>query len=139
MADGVGEIHEPVVEGPLSDIVVKNEAEGEVGRLAGLERRRDRRRMLVPWMEDQLDLLAGLLLEGGDDLLDRLVLLGVVALLPPHDEVGGPRAERRQHERSGEKDGSNPHGRRSLTINGSHHALARRQRQRRPDQQPQPL
>ena len=53
-------------------------------------------------MEDQLDLLAGLLLEGGDDLLDRLVLLGVVALVPPHHEVGGVRAERRQDEHCGE-------------------------------------
>ena len=50
-------------------------------------------------MEDELDLLAGLLLEGGDDLLDRLVLLGVVALIPPHHEVGGLRAERRHGER----------------------------------------
>ena len=44
----------------------------------------------------ELDLLAGLLLEGGDDLPDRRVLLGVEALLPPHHEVGGPGAERRQ-------------------------------------------
>ena len=47
------------------------------------------------WMENELDLLAGLLLEGGDGLPDRLVLLGVVPLLPPHHEVGGLRAERR--------------------------------------------
>ena len=47
-------------------------------------------------MENELDLLAGLLLEGGDDLPDRRVLLGVVPLLPPHHEVGGPGAERRQ-------------------------------------------
>jgi hypothetical protein len=98
VADGVREIHEPVVEGPWSDMVVKIVAEGEVRRLAGLERRIDRLWMLVPWMQDQLDLLAGLLLEGGDDLPDRLVLLRVVALIPPHDEVGGPSAERRHHE-----------------------------------------
>ena len=60
--------------------------------------------------EDELDLLAGLLLEGGDDLPDRRVLLGVEALLPPDDEVGGPGAERRQHERNGEEDGPDPHG-----------------------------
>ena len=59
---------------------------------------------------DELDLLAGLLLEGGDDLRDRLVLLGVEALLPPHHEVGGPGAERRQDDRYGENDGSSAHG-----------------------------
>jgi hypothetical protein len=47
-------------------------------------------------MEDQLDLLAGLLFEGGDDLPGRLVFLRVVALIPPHHEVGGPDAERRE-------------------------------------------
>ena len=57
-------------------------------------------------MEGELDLLAGLLLEGGDDLPDRLVLLGVVALIPPHHEVGGLGAERRQEQRRGENDGS---------------------------------
>ena len=51
----------------------------------------------------ELDLLAGFLLEGGDDLRDRLVLLRVEPFLPPHHEVGGLRAERRQHERRGEK------------------------------------
>ena len=40
-------------------------------------------------MEDELDLLAGLLLEGGDDLPERRLLLGVEALFPPHHEVGG--------------------------------------------------
>ena len=38
---------------------------------------------------DQLDLLSGVLLERRDDLGDRLVLLGVEPLLPPHHEVGG--------------------------------------------------
>ena len=54
---------------------------------------------------DELDLLAGLLLEGGDDLRDRRVLLGVEPLLPPDDEVGGPGAERRQDERYGAQSG----------------------------------
>jgi hypothetical protein len=40
----------------------------------------------------ELDILAGLLLEGGDDILDRLVLVRVVALVLPHHEVGGLRA-----------------------------------------------
>jgi hypothetical protein len=46
VADGVREIHEPVVGGPWSDIVVKIVAEGEVRRLASLKRRLDRLRML---------------------------------------------------------------------------------------------
>jgi hypothetical protein len=45
-------------------------------------------------MLDELDLLAGLVLEGGDNLPDRPVLLGVEALLLPDDEVGGPGAKR---------------------------------------------
>jgi hypothetical protein len=36
------------------------------------------------------------LLEGGDDLPDRLVLLVVIPLLPPHDEVGRLGAIRRE-------------------------------------------
>ena len=47
VADGVGEVHEPIVEGPLSDVVDEQEAEGEVGRLADLERRRDLPRELL--------------------------------------------------------------------------------------------
>ena len=58
-------------------------------------------------MEDQLDLLAGVLAEGGDDLLDRLVLLGVIALVPPHDEIGGLGGERRHDERRRENYSSN--------------------------------
>jgi hypothetical protein len=42
---------------------------------------------------DELDLLASVLLEGGDDLRKRLVLPGVVPLLPPDHEVGGAGAE----------------------------------------------
>ena len=41
---------------------------------------------------------------------EGLVLLRVVGLVPPDDEVGGPSAERRQHERGGEEDGPDPHG-----------------------------
>ena len=62
-------------------------------------------RQLLHGMEDQLDLLAGLLLERSDDLPQRRVLLRVVALVPPHDEVGGPGAERRH-------DAAPPRGRR---------------------------
>ena len=53
-------------------------------------------------MEDELDPFAAVLLEGGHDLPDRLILLGVEPLLPPHHEVGGPGAERRQHDRRSE-------------------------------------
>ena len=60
-------------------------------------------------MKDQLDLLAGVLLEGGDDLPDRLVLLRVLALIPPHDEVGGPGAERRHGEHRDENRSSAAH------------------------------
>ena len=72
--------------------------------------------VILRWL-DELDLLAGLLLEGGDDLPDRLVLLGVAALLPPHHEVGGPGAERRQDQRRGERTVDEPlHGRHSARI-----------------------
>ena len=59
--------------------------------------------------EGDLDLLSGLLLDGGDDLRERLVLLGVVRLVPPHDEIRGAHAERRHHERRGENCGFTAH------------------------------
>jgi hypothetical protein len=52
---------------------------------------------------DELDLLAALLLERCDDRTDRLVLLRVEPLLPPHHEVGSPRAGRRQCQRGHQK------------------------------------
>ena len=62
-------------------------------------------------MEDELDLLAGILLEGGDDLPERASSWGRT-LLPPHHEVGGPGAERRQDHRGGKDNGANSqHGR----------------------------
>jgi hypothetical protein len=100
---------EPVVECPLSDVAAEQQSVGEVGWLAGVQCGRNRFSMLRLWMEDQLDLFAGLLLEGGDDLLDRLVLLGVVALIPPDDEIGGMRAERRQAECCPNSHGLNAH------------------------------
>ena len=36
-------------------------------------------------------------IEGGDDLLNGCVLLGVELSFPPHDEVGGLRADRDQN------------------------------------------
>ena len=70
------------------------------------------------------------LLEGGDDLPDRLVLLGVVPLLPPHHEVGGLCAERRQNQRRGKNQGSNAHDPTSLIKSTVDYAPPRRQRQR---------
>jgi hypothetical protein len=67
-------------------------------------------------MEDQLDLLAGFLLEGGDDLPDRIVFLGVVALVPPDDEIGGVCAQRRQNERQSNENGVGVHDRSSLKL-----------------------
>ena len=59
-------------------------------------------------MEDELDVLAGFLLKGGDDLPDRLVLLVLIPFLPPHHEVGGPGAQRRGGERRSEKNREEP-------------------------------
>jgi hypothetical protein len=109
VADGVREIHQPILEGPPWEIGVKQEAEGEVGRPVGFERGYDLVRKLLQGIGGDLDPLAGLLLESGDDLPDRLVLLRIVALLPPHHEVGGVRAKRRQHERGGENRSSAAH------------------------------
>ena len=75
MADGVGEIDQAPLVGPLLVVLGVDDAEGEVGRPAGLDRRYELVRKLLLGMEDELDLLARLLLEGRDDLPDRLVLL----------------------------------------------------------------
>jgi hypothetical protein len=64
---------------------------------------------LVLLEPNQLDLLAGLLLEGGDDLGDRLVLLWVKTLLSPDDKVCGVCRQRRCGERRGENNGLPPH------------------------------
>jgi hypothetical protein len=60
-------------------------------------------------MEADLDLLASLLLEGGDDFRNCLVLLEIEPLVPPDDKVGAAGAERRQNERSGENENSAAH------------------------------
>jgi hypothetical protein len=86
----------------------KIEAEGEVGRPPGRERRLDLVRKLVG-IQNKLDLLAAVLLERCDDLPDRLLLLWVIALIPPDDEVGGLRAERRHDEHRGENRTSAAH------------------------------
>jgi hypothetical protein len=81
----------------------------KVGRAPGRERRLGFTVDFILCGLDELDLLAGLLLEGGDDLRDRLVLLWVKTLLSPDDQVGGLRAERRHHERRGEDNGLPAH------------------------------
>jgi hypothetical protein len=59
---------------------------------------------------EKLDPLAGLVLESGDDLAGRRVLLGVVAFLPSDDKVGGLRPEGGRHgERGRENQGFNAH------------------------------
>jgi pimeloyl-ACP methyl ester carboxylesterase len=102
VADGVGKIDQVPLLGPLLVVVGVDDAEGEVGRPAGLDRRHDLVRKLLLGMKDELDTLAGLLLEGRNDLTDRLVLLRG-ALVPPHDEVGAASAERRQDEHGSKK------------------------------------
>jgi hypothetical protein len=84
-------------------------AEGEVGRLARLERGRYLIEHLILCGLHEVDLLAGLLLEGGDDLPDRFVFLGIEPLLPPHDEVGGLGADRRQNDRRRDDENAAPH------------------------------
>jgi hypothetical protein len=54
------------------------------------------------------------LLEGGDDLSDRFVLLEVGPFFPPHHEVGGSGAERCQNERQSNENGLGTHARSSL-------------------------
>jgi hypothetical protein len=97
-ADGALELGEPVLVGPPGDPITEGAAQ-EVGRLAGGQRRLGFGKDLLLRGLDDLDLFAGLLLEGRDDLADRLFLLWVEALLPPDHEVCGPRAERRQKQR----------------------------------------
>jgi hypothetical protein len=92
VANSVREINQPILKGPLGNIGTKPEAEGDVGRAARVERRLDIGRLLRHGYESHLDLLAGLLLEGSNDFRYCLVLLGVVRLLPRHDEVGTARA-----------------------------------------------
>jgi hypothetical protein len=67
-------------------------------------------RHIVLRMLDEFDALAGLVLEGGDDLPDCRIFARGEFLLPPDDEVGGPGGERLQRERGGEEDGPDLHG-----------------------------
>jgi hypothetical protein len=89
----------------LTVVVVIIKAEYEVGWSPSRERRENLSRQVVVRVEDELDLLARLLLEGGDHLRDRFVLPGIEALLAPHDEVSGLCTERRHDDRRGENYG----------------------------------
>src|SRR5262245_49584090 len=79
------------------------QAEGKVRRLVGLERRHRLGRKLLFFVQCEVDSLAALLLEGRDDLPDRIVLLLVAALLPPYYEIGGAGAEWRHRQHRSEK------------------------------------
>jgi hypothetical protein len=94
-------------------------AEKEVGRLPSFERRLGLVLHLDNRMRNEFDVLAGLLLERGDDLRERLVLAGVEPLLPPHHEVGAPGAERRWEKHGGKDDGANWRHGWSQSIRGS--------------------
>ena len=108
-AEDAREVDQPVLISPPGDLAFAVGAEQEVRGLPRLERRLGPIEHLILRGLDELDLLAGLLLKGRDDLPDCRVLLGVVALLPPDDEVGRPSAERGQDDRYGKNDGSSAH------------------------------
>src|SRR5262247_3038338 len=85
--------------------------------MAGVECRRDSVRKTLIGMEDELDVITGTLLKGGDDLPDGIVFLVQISLLPPHHEVSGLRAERCENQRGGEKSRDEPtHSRHSARI-----------------------
>ncbi len=111
MAERVREVDEPAVVGPLTVVGIDGQAEQEVGRRPGGERGQGLGREIVLRGEGDLDVLAGLALEGGDEFPDHIVLSGIdLPQLPPDDEVGAPGDNRRQRERGGEEDGPDPHG-----------------------------
>ena len=91
-------------------------AEGEVGRPAGLDRRLDGAGQFPHGIEDEFGLFASLLLEGGDDLSEGIVFLGVESLVPPHHEIGGPGARRRQEQRGDDGCDQSLHERHSARI-----------------------
>jgi hypothetical protein len=117
--NGFREIHELIVERPFRHPVGQRQTEGEVGRLARLDRRRDLAGMLRLWIEGDLHLLTGLVLEGSDHLGNRVVLLGIKPLLSPHHEVGALSAERYKHQQGGKYGAGNPHH-----VKSSHRQLA---------------
>src|SRR5690242_21952526 len=99
------------------------------GGCPGVDGGRSPARKLAFRVEGELDLLAGLPLERGDQLPDRLVLGGVEPFRPPDDEVGGAGAERHQDERGSEEDGPDPHGAAPWSALTPQHGPAREARQ----------
>ena len=89
VADSVREVHEPIVEGPFPDVAVNGVPNAKSGGWPASSAASILSGSSACWIENELDLLAAVLLKGGDGLPDRRVLLGVEPLLPPHHEVGG--------------------------------------------------
>jgi hypothetical protein len=90
------EVDEPVVVSPVCCQSRTARAQEEIGRCARLQGSRGLLDDLVLFRLDELDLLARLLLELGNDLPHRLVRLRVKSLVPPDHEVGGPRDGRQK-------------------------------------------
>jgi hypothetical protein len=108
-ADSLRQVREAAVEGPSTgEAGGPPEPPQEVGRPPRLQRGGDVGLCSVR-LPHEFNVLAGLRLEGGDKLCDRLVLLGVPPLLPPDDKVSGLGSKRHQHERGGKKDGPSLH------------------------------
>jgi hypothetical protein len=75
MAYGLGEVHEPVAEGPFRYVAVDAYAESEIGRRStGRQCCVDLVCEFRPLRENQFDLLTAPLLEAGDGILERLIL-----------------------------------------------------------------
>jgi hypothetical protein len=103
------QIGQTVVVGPLGSPLSADERVQEIRRRPGLERGVGLVEHLVHRGLNEFDVLAGLLLERGDDLPDRLVFLLVEAFVPPDDQIGGLRTARRHHERHAQNNGSTAH------------------------------
>jgi hypothetical protein len=93
---------------PLGDPFAEVKVQ-EIGRLARLKGCSGLVAHLILAVQDELDLLAAVLLEGRDDLPNRFVLPGMGPLLPPHHKVGGASVERGRGERRGENNGLSAH------------------------------
>ena len=106
------QVDELAVISPARSRTLDKGAEQEVGRRARLKGALGLLQGLILCWLDELDLFAGLLLEGCDDFAERLIRLGIEAPFPPHHEVGGPGAEGRDDQRGGKDNGANSrHGR----------------------------
>jgi hypothetical protein len=107
-AKGGLEVHKLALVSPLGDPFAEVKVQ-EIGRLPRLEGCSGLVAHLILAVQDEVDLLAAVLLEGRDDLPNRLVLPGMGPLLPPDDEAGGVGGERGRGERHGENNGFSAH------------------------------